>query len=754
MLRRVFSHFHWSGLGRRNRRGQKIHRFQAVRRQRLAGEQLEARWYLAGDPIVQVDTNLGSFQLDLNPSAAPKTVANFLSYVESGKYTDAIVSRSIPGFIVQAGGITSTSATYTSNSQFVPVPQNPTIPLEYKLPNTAGTIAMARSTADDSASDEWFINLADNSSGLGPGGASTDGYAVFGQVIGSGMQTINAIAAVPTQNKTDQNVPVDLQNLPIGTNNQLVQITSMVAINVVQGTVYNDANGNGQQDSGEAGVAGRTVFVDVDGTGKLNNNNPSAVTDANGNYSITGVQAGSFTVREVLPTGTGLTTALQKVTFGADQAIPSVNFGEGQSIVGTVFTDVNNNGQLDTGEPGLAGRTVFLNIDKSGKPDNNPSMVTDSSGHYSFAGLAPGTYNVMEVAPPNVTLSTNTQSVTVTAQHAAAVANIGEETSLVGTVFNDLNVNGKFDAGEPGLAGVTVFLNVDHSGKLNSNPSAVTDQNGRFSFPGLTAGPYTVMEDITANHGVTTTTSAASVTVGSSQAPTVSIGNALTSTIAPLPVSVNTAAPSSDANTAFINGLYFTLLGHDADATGLAFWQQQLAAGATRDSVAKGVWDSPEHRGLEVDQFYQEFLGRPAEAAGRTYWINSFGTFGNEKVDAADFLQSPEYEHLHPSDQDFLNALYTDVALRSADPTGMTFWQNAMSSGQTRAQVAVAFVNGQEASTRLADSFYANFLHRAADATSKQAMVTSLEQGTVSVEDSAVHILGTTEFFDRVSKGS
>src|SRR5947209_6175883 len=183
MLRRVYSQFRSRNSKRTSARPQP-HRFRGGPRRGLFAEQLEARWYLTGDPIVQVNTNLGSFQLDLNPTAAPKTVANFLDYVDSGRYNDVVVSRSVANFVIQAGGITSTSATYTSNSQFVPVPQDPAIPLEYGIPNTVGTIAMARSTSPSSATDEWFINLVDNSSNLGPGGVSPDGYAVFGKVVG------------------------------------------------------------------------------------------------------------------------------------------------------------------------------------------------------------------------------------------------------------------------------------------------------------------------------------------------------------------------------------------------------------------------------------------------------------------------------------------------------------------------------------------------------------------------------------------
>src|SRR3569623_609552 len=105
----------------------------------LGAEQLEARWLLSADPIVTVDTNLGNFQIELLPSAAPQTVANFLSYVDSGAYTNTIFHRSVQPTstnptnigIVQAGCFTSSSATYTSTSAISTITTHSPIPLEY-----------------------------------------------------------------------------------------------------------------------------------------------------------------------------------------------------------------------------------------------------------------------------------------------------------------------------------------------------------------------------------------------------------------------------------------------------------------------------------------------------------------------------------------------------------------------------------------------------------------------------------------------
>ena len=122
------------------------------RRRLFASEQLEARWMLSSDPIVTVDTNYGTFQIELLPSAAPQSVANFLSYVDSGAYTNTIFHRSVQSGIgiVQTGGFTSASGTFTSTSQFQTIPTNAPIPLEYSLPNAVGTVAMARTNDPNS----------------------------------------------------------------------------------------------------------------------------------------------------------------------------------------------------------------------------------------------------------------------------------------------------------------------------------------------------------------------------------------------------------------------------------------------------------------------------------------------------------------------------------------------------------------------------------------------------------------------------
>ena len=137
---------------------------------------------------VRMETVLGNIDIELNAQAAPNTVANFLNYVRDGDYDNSYIHRSVPNFIIQGGGYTSVNGVSGT------VPQDAPIALEANLPNQRGTIAMARTNQLNSATSQWFFNLADNTNLDG-----SNGYAVFGKVI-AGMDVVDAIAALPISN--------------------------------------------------------------------------------------------------------------------------------------------------------------------------------------------------------------------------------------------------------------------------------------------------------------------------------------------------------------------------------------------------------------------------------------------------------------------------------------------------------------------------------------------------------------------------
>lgn len=141
-------------------------------------------------PQVKIETNMGAFTVELNEKAAPKTVANFLTYVKSGFYKNTLFHRVIPNFMIQGGGFTSGMDEKDTRAP---------IPIESRngLSNARGTIAMARTNDPNSATSQFFINVKDNH--FLNANASRDGYGytVFGKVI-AGMNTVDAIARVKT----------------------------------------------------------------------------------------------------------------------------------------------------------------------------------------------------------------------------------------------------------------------------------------------------------------------------------------------------------------------------------------------------------------------------------------------------------------------------------------------------------------------------------------------------------------------------
>ena len=156
--------------------------------------------YAQAAPSVQFQTSAGDFVIELNAEKAPKTVENFLQYVNDKHYEGTIFHRVIDGFMVQGGGFTAS---------MVQKPTRGPIALEAAngLRNDRGTIAMARSGNPNSATSQFFINVADNA-GLNAPQPDGFGYAVFGKV-SSGMETIDKIRTLPTGTKAGmQNVPL------------------------------------------------------------------------------------------------------------------------------------------------------------------------------------------------------------------------------------------------------------------------------------------------------------------------------------------------------------------------------------------------------------------------------------------------------------------------------------------------------------------------------------------------------------------
>ncbi|MEJ2672262.1 MAG: peptidylprolyl isomerase [Deltaproteobacteria bacterium] len=153
--------------------------------------------------MVELETSMGNITLELYPDKAPVTVANFLEYVKAGFYNGTIFHRVINGFMIQGGGL---DAQMHNKPTRAPIKNE----ADNGLANEPYTIAMARTNNPDSATAQFFINVANNAflnhTAKTPRGW---GYAVFGKVV-KGREVVDKIKAVPTTTRDSyENVPVE-----------------------------------------------------------------------------------------------------------------------------------------------------------------------------------------------------------------------------------------------------------------------------------------------------------------------------------------------------------------------------------------------------------------------------------------------------------------------------------------------------------------------------------------------------------------
>ncbi|MGB1253543.1 MAG: SdrD B-like domain-containing protein, partial [Candidatus Promineifilaceae bacterium] len=273
--------------------------------------------------------------------------------------------------------------------------------------------------------------------------------------------------------------------------------------------IWYDIDGDGVQDPDEGGLANMTVVLyDINGTPIM-----TTTTDANGSYLFDELSPGTYSVGVVAGTN-GLTatngpdtyTAGTPITLSPGEDYTDGDFGyqmqptTGNAVIGdTVWVDANGDGVQDAGEAGIEG--VLITITDG---TNIYTTTTDASGHYLIT-VPTGSYTITATAPAGMSQTydhdgTLDNSTTVTLldgdQFLGADFGYNETTpgTLLGTIGNqiweDTNGDGDFDAGEAGIADVTVNL-VDSSGAVVA--TVATDINGEYLFTGVPAGNYTVV---------------------------------------------------------------------------------------------------------------------------------------------------------------------------------------------------------------------------------------------------------------------
>jgi protocatechuate 3,4-dioxygenase beta subunit len=309
--------------------------------------------------------------------------------------------------------------------------------------------------------------------------------------------------------------------------------------------VWKDDNGNGIQDTGEVGVAGVTLVL-LNSTGQVV---ATTTTDANGNYIFKNLPPGNYSVRITPPSNYTLSAKTQGSDTNLDSDFDPVTYTTGTvtlvagqnrtdidaglkftqpqpaSVGDRVWLDTNGDGVQDAGEPGVSNVLVTL-YNSSGVAV--ASMYTDANGLYLFTNVAPGNYTVGVSLPPAMVFSPNSGAVSAgnnsdinpaNGRTATFTVNTGDQIRYVDAglktqlstnasvgdfVWNDLNKDGVQDAGEPGIAGVTVRLVDATTNTIIA--TTVTDVNGKYIFNDVTPGNYLV--DFVTPAGYTITTKA------------------------------------------------------------------------------------------------------------------------------------------------------------------------------------------------------------------------------------------------------
>ncbi len=272
---------------------------------------------------------------------------------------------------------------------------------------------------------------------------------------------------------------------------------------IVQGIKYEDSDGDGTRDSGEPGLSGWTIEVDLNSDGSIEH---TATTDGNGEYRFGNIGLGdlkgdrSFIVREVSRTGWVQTAPLGNTPLPIHSGLQAnVDFGNFRfmTVQGRKFHDLDGNGALDPGEPGLPGWEIELDLNRDGSVDRR--ATTDSSGHFEILDVGPGDplgareLSVSEVDQPGWSPTFPvTGHIYPIHSGVVLVTDFGnaQGVGICGAKYEDLNGNGLRDAGEPGIGGWTIELTKPDG----ATAQEVTETGGGFCFSELEPGEYTVRE--------------------------------------------------------------------------------------------------------------------------------------------------------------------------------------------------------------------------------------------------------------------
>ncbi|MEG3974896.1 SdrD B-like domain-containing protein [Microcoleus sp. herbarium8] len=297
-------------------------------------------------------------------------------------------------------------------------------------------------------------------------------------------------SSIPTRTASQ----IDIGNVNIGN----FQVGS------ISGTKYNDFNANGLPDPGEVPIPNWQIYLDLNNNGQPEFNEPSTLTNPQGNYIFANLPPGTYQVREVQqPNFRQTTPNPAPITITSGTNAGNINFGNNfnaGTIAGTKFNDINSNGSQDPGEQPLANWQIYLDLNRNNRLDGGePSTVTNLQGNYAFVNIPADTYLVREVQQPGFIQTTpDPGPIEVTSNANINNVNFGNVFfvgSISGIKYNDLNANSIRDATDPPLANWQIYLDLNGNNSLDpGEPNTITNPEGNYTFGNVSPGRYLVRE--------------------------------------------------------------------------------------------------------------------------------------------------------------------------------------------------------------------------------------------------------------------
>jgi hypothetical protein len=368
---------------------------------------------------------------------------------------------------------------------------------------------------------------------------------------------------------------------------------------------------------------------------------------------------------------------------------------------------------------GYSGAVHFTSSDSQATLSPDYTFSGSDGGLHSFSFILRMAGVQTVVATDAATSSiTGNQSITVASAAASRFVLSGPAEITSGSALSfAVTAEDPFANVATNYAGTVHFTSSDMAAVLPANYTFTTNDHGTHSF---------------------------SATFQASGNQTVAVldaaGSSITGTLA---ITVH----SSDPFVPYMRYLYETVLNRVPASSELTPWVAFLDQGGSRTVVSQLFWESAEHRRIQVDSFYLNYLGRPADPAGRAGWVAAMLVGMTESQVIQAFLASPEFQHLHAGDASFVTAIYVEALGRTELSAELTGWLQFLNNGGTRGQFVQLVLTSMERYRRVVEDYYSALLQRAPDATGESEWVSMLLSGAGTSEKVAEGILASDEYF-------